>query len=84
MYITGINNKRKKKEQKYSENKNTYNLINEDKFRYTTFDKKIKIFSDNSKDIRLIADKSKKEKYAIRSPNNTIVKKINEAEYNFK
>ena len=89
MHITGINNKRKKKEQKYSENKNTYNLINEDKFRYTTFDKKIKIFSDNTKDIGLIAGKSKKEKYSIRSPNSTIVKKINfkkinEAEYNFK
>ena len=89
MHITGINNKRKKKEQKYSEKKNTFNLINEDKYRYTTYDKKIKLFSDNSKDIGLISDKSKKEKYAIRSPNNTIVKKINfdkinGTEYNFK
>ena len=64
-------------------------MINEDKYRYTTYDKKIKLFSDNSKDIGLISDKSKKEKYAIRSPNNTIVKKINfdkinGTEYNFK
>ena len=89
MHITGINNKRKKKEQKYNEKKNAYNLINEDKFRHTTYDKKIKLFSDNSKDIGLIMDNSKKEKYKKRSPNNTIVKKINfkkinEAEYNFK
>ncbi len=89
MHITGINNKRRKKEQKYNEKKKTYNLINEDKFRHTTYDKKIKLFSDNSKDIELITDSSKKEKYEIRSPNNTIVKKINfkkinEVEYNFK
>jgi hypothetical protein len=88
MHIIGINNKRKKKEQKYSEKKNTYNLMNEDKFRHTTYDKKIKLFSDNSKDFGLIVDQSTKEK-VIRSPNNTIVKrinfkKINEAEYNFK
>ena len=89
MHITGINNKKKKKEQKYSEKKNTYNLMNEDKFRHTTYDKKIKLFSVYSKDIGLIDDKSKKEKKIISSPNNTIVKKINfkkinEAEYNFK
>ena len=64
------------------------NLINhEDKFRHTSYNKKIvPLFPDSSNDIGINADNSKKEKNFLGVNNNNInkkinYKKINEAEY---
>ena len=89
MHITGLNNKNKnKKTLKNNERIFKNNLINhEDKFRHTSYNKKIvPLFPDSSNDIGINADNSKKEKNFLGVNNNNInkkinYKKINEAEY---
>ena len=86
MHITGINNKKNNKKDIKTNQVIKNNMINnEDNYRHTSYNKKIRpIFIDN--DMGLLTDNSKKEKYYLASPNNNLnkkinYKKINEAEY---
>ena len=87
MHITGINTKNKNRKEYKTNNANKYNKINnEENYRHTSYNKKIRpIFVDNTNDMDLIGDNTKKEKYVLGTPNNIIkkinYKKINEAEY---
>ena len=89
MHITGLNNKNKnKKTLKNNERIFKNNLINnEDKYRHTSYNKRIlPLFPDSSNDLGIITDNSKKEKYFLGVSNNNTnkkinYKKINEAEY---
>ena len=92
MHITGINkknNKTRKELKKNLINKNNDMMINnEDNYRHTSYNKKIRpIFINNNNDIGLSGDSSKKEKYFLASPNIDVnkkmnYKKLNEIEYN--
>ena len=91
MHITGINNNKNKKELRkdYINKNNKMVNNNDDNYRHTSYNKKIRpIFIDNTNDIGIIGDNSKKEKFFFVSPNSNISKKINykklnEIEYNF-
>ena len=89
MHITGINIKKNKTN--LNKNNLNKNIINnkEDNYRHTSYNKKIKpLFTDNSNDMGLMVNTSKKEKIYLGSPNNINknkninYKKISEEQYN--
>ena len=86
MQVNTINNKNKKDTNNNQIVKN--NMINnENSYRHTSYNKKIRpLFIDNSNDMGLMAESSRKEKYFLGSSNNSINKRLNykklsEAEY---